>query len=51
MKPTVSDRMMSRPDGSRTRRMVGSSVANSTSFAITVARVSRLNRVDLPALV
>ena len=31
--------------------MVGSSVANSWSSAITAAPVSALNRVDLPALV
>ena len=35
----------------RIARMVGSSVANSRSSAITSAPVSRLNRVDLPALV
>ena len=32
-------------------RIVGSRVANNRSSAITVAPVSRLNRVDLPALV
>ena len=51
MKPTVSDRMMVRPLGSTIARMVGSSVANSRSLAITAALVSRLNSVDLPALV
>ena len=51
MKPTVSERMMRRPLASFSPRMVGSSVANSMSFASTVAPVSRLNSVDLPALV
>ena len=51
MKPTVSDRIAVRPDGSASRRMVGSRVANSMSSAITADRVSRLNSVDLPALV
>ena len=51
MKPTVSDRMTRRPPGSSTARIVGSSVAKSMSFASTAAPVSRLNSVDLPALV
>ncbi len=51
MKPTVSDRIAEPPWGSLMRRMVGSSVANSMSAAITSARVSRLNRVDFPAFV
>ena len=51
MKPTVSDRIAWRPDGKPRRRIVGSSVANSMSPATTDERVSRLNRVDFPALV
>jgi hypothetical protein len=51
MKPTVSDRITRRPDGSRRPRMVGSSVANSWSRAVTSAPVNALNSVDLPALV
>ena len=51
MKPTVSDRMTWRRDGSLTTRIVGSSVANNWSRATTCAAVSRLNSVDLPALV
>ena len=51
MKPTVSDRIAGRPPGSLRRRMVGSSVANSMSLATTSDWVSRLKRVDLPALV
>ena len=51
MKPTVSDRIALRPDGSSICRTVGSSVANSWSAATTEARVKRLNRVDFPALV
>ena len=51
MKPTVSDRIAEPPCGSLIRRMVGSRVANSMSAATTSARVSRLNRVDLPAFV
>ncbi len=42
------DRSASRPSR---RRTVGSSVANSWSAAYTVAPVSALNSVDLPALV
>ena len=51
MKPTVSDRMMRRPLASFTSRMVGSSVSNTWSRAVTEAPVRRLNSVDLPALV
>ena len=51
MNPTVSDRMISRPEASRTFRMVGSRVANNMSRANTSARVKRLNKVDLPAFV
>ena len=51
MKPTVSDRIAGRPSGSFIARSVGSSVANSMSSASTSASVSRLNSVDLPALV
>ena len=51
MKPTVSDRMQGRPSGSFRVRKVGSKVANSMSWATTSDAVSRLNRVDLPALV
>ena len=51
MKPTVSERIALSNPGSAISRIVGSSVANSRSSASTSARVSRLNRVDLPALV
>jgi hypothetical protein len=51
MKPTVSDRITLRPEGSVTPRIVGSSVAKSMSLASTSAPVMRLNSVDLPALV
>ena len=52
MKPTVSERIALRPDGSFSRRMVGSRVANSmVRRRRTSARVRRLNSVDLPALV
>ena len=51
MKPTVSDRIARRPPGSSIARIVGSSVANSMSLASTSEPVSRLNSVDLPALV
>ena len=51
MKPTVSDRIISSPDGRRTRRMVGSRVAKSWASTKTSARARWLNRVDLPALV
>ena len=49
--PTVSERMTFRPDGSSIPRIVGSSVANNISFAITFAPVILLKIVDLPALV
>ena len=51
MKPTVSERMALAPEGSAMRRMVGSRVAKSWSRATTAAPVTRLKRVDLPALV
>jgi len=51
MKPTVSDRMICAPCGRLTARNVGSSVANSLSADSTLALVSWLNSVDLPALV
>ena len=51
MKPTVSDRIALSKPGSRISRIVGSSVANSRFSANTLRPVSRLNRVDLPALV
>jgi hypothetical protein len=47
----VSDRITWRPDGNPSRRIVGSSVANSISPAVTEDLVNRLNSVDLPALV
>ena len=50
-KPTVSDRIALSKPGIFTWRMVGSSVANSRSSAITDAWVMRLNSVDFPALV
>ena len=49
--PTVSDRMTRCPVASVKLRIVGSSVANNISFAITCAPVRRLKRVDLPAFV
>jgi hypothetical protein len=49
--PTVSDRIARSKPGILTLRMVGSSVANSKSSAMTDACVMRLKRVDLPALV
>ena len=51
MNPTVSESKTLRREGSVTERMVGSSVANIRGEASTVARVSALNSVDLPALV
>ena len=51
MKPTVSLSRAFRREGSRMARTVGSRVANSRSSASTPAPVSRLNSVDLPALV
>ena len=51
IKPTVSDIITSGPVSSSTRRIVGSKVAKSISFATTLAPVSRLNSVDFPALV
>ena len=51
MKPTVSEAITLRPEGSTTPRIVGSSVAKSMSLARTSAPVIRLNKVDLPALV
>ena len=51
MKPTVSLSSTRRFDGSMNCRTVGSSVANMRASATTPAPVSRLNKVDLPALV
>ena len=51
MKPTVSDSNTFRLDGRVTERRVGSSVANIRGDSRTVALVSALNRVDLPAFV
>ncbi len=51
MNPTVSDRIAFSTPGNAIARIVGSSVANSKSSAITPAPVNRLNSVDLPALV
>mmetsp|Transcript_32034 Transcript_32034/g.102013 ORF Transcript_32034/g.102013 Transcript_32034/m.102013 type:complete len:211 (+) Transcript_32034:540-1172(+) len=51
MNPTVSLKSTSLPCGSPTRRVVGSSVANSLSSASTPAPHIRLSRLDLPALV
>ena len=48
MKPTVSENRTSRPPLSSTRRVVGSSVANSLSSARMPAPVSVLMSVDLP---
>src|SRR5438552_1970623 len=47
MNPTVSVSSSSRPPGTRSRRVVGSRVANSLSSARTPAFVSALRRVDL----
>ena len=43
--------MISRSAGKRSRRVVGSSVANSLFYASTSERVRVFSRVDLPALV
>ena len=51
MKPTVSDKTTFCPEGNLRARIVGSSVANNISSAITLDLVSKLNRVDFPALV
>ena len=51
MNPTVSDKIIFWPEGSSTSLIVGSNVANSISFAKTLAPVIWLNNVDLPALV
>lgn len=48
MKPTVSVSSTSLPDGSVSRRVVGSSVAKSLSSASTPAAVRRLSSVLLP---
>lgn len=48
MKPTVSVSSTSLPDGRVSRRVVGSSVANSLSSASTPAAVRRLSSVLLP---
>ena len=50
-KPTVSISITLRPSGRSSAREVGSSVANSISFASTPASVRVLSRVDLPTLV
>src|SRR6516165_3507667 len=50
-KPTVSVRVNQRPEGVRARRTEGSRVANSESSTRTPAPVSRLSRLDFPALV
>src|SRR6266511_3950764 len=49
--PTVSETVTSRPPGSDSRRVVGSSVANSWSATSTPASVSAFISVDLPAFV
>ena len=51
MKPTVSVSNTFWFVGRRSRRVVGSSVANILSSARAAAPVSVLSRVDLPALV
>jgi hypothetical protein len=51
MKPTVSVTRAGRLPGRDRRRVVGSRVANSLSATTTLARVSELRRVLLPALV
>ncbi len=51
MKPTVSESTIVSAPGTWIRRSVVSSVANSWSAAYALAPVSRLNSVDLPALV
>src|SRR5690606_42149381 len=50
-KPTVSVTRTVSPPGSWSRRVVASRVAKSRSSTSTPASVSRLSRVDLPALV
>ena len=50
-KPTVSVSSTGSPPGNDSRRVVGSSVANSRSSTSTPAWVSRLSSVDLPAFV
>jgi len=51
MKPTVSAMITSRSRGKRSRRVVGSSVANRRSSASTSLWVSVFSSVDLPAFV
>ena len=51
MKPTVSDSSTGSPPGSASRRVVGSSVANSRFSTSTPELVSWLSSVDLPAFV
>ena len=51
MKPTVSVRMISFSSGKRSRRVVGSRVANSRFSWITSELVSEFSKVDFPALV
>ncbi len=48
MKPTVSDRMTSRPLGSAARRAVGSSVSNSLRARRGAARGQRARRAPAP---
>ena len=50
MNSTVSDRIAFSTPGNAIARIVGSSVANSRSSAITPAPVNRLNSVDLPRI-
>ena len=51
MNPTVSVTSNSRPDGSRTCRVIGSRVENRRSSASTDAPVRLLSSVLLPAFV
>ena len=51
MKPTVSVTITSRSRGKRSRREVGSSVANIVSATCAVVRVSARSSVLLPAFV
>ena len=44
MNPTVSDRITRRPDGSRSPRIVGSSVANNWSFAVDLGAGQRVEQ-------
>ena len=51
MNPTVSVRVIFRPSARSMERVVGSSVAKSSSLAYTPELVRALSSVDLPALV